>query len=184
MQSLASTARSAAGRSELPKQLLTPMQRQLELTTHAARKQQISNAIAELDKRIEPARRTRQRILEGAASLFNERGYHAVTVSELALVGARRVGIAADTDVDVRGHVNDVSGARHQRGESLGARNGFLRRDRLDAKSMQRWFAARLGLPATAGGFVTSGGAMAARNCRRDGGKARSISWCGAKPAS
>jgi methyl-accepting chemotaxis protein len=31
MNSLASTARSAAGRSELPKQLLTPMQRQLEL---------------------------------------------------------------------------------------------------------------------------------------------------------
>ena len=31
MQSLASTARSAAGRSELPKQLLAPMQRQLEL---------------------------------------------------------------------------------------------------------------------------------------------------------
>ena len=31
MRTLASTARSAAGRSELPKQLLTPMQRQLEL---------------------------------------------------------------------------------------------------------------------------------------------------------
>jgi hypothetical protein len=31
MQSLASTARNAAGRSELPKQLLQPMQRQLEL---------------------------------------------------------------------------------------------------------------------------------------------------------
>jgi methyl-accepting chemotaxis protein len=31
MQSLASTARTAAGRSELPKQLLSPMQRQLEL---------------------------------------------------------------------------------------------------------------------------------------------------------
>ena len=30
----------------------TEMQRQLELTTHAARKQQIENAIAELDKRI------------------------------------------------------------------------------------------------------------------------------------
>ena len=30
----------------------TEMQRQLELTTHAARKQQITNAIAELDKRI------------------------------------------------------------------------------------------------------------------------------------
>jgi hypothetical protein len=30
----------------------TEMQRQLELTTHAARKQQIGNAIAELDKRI------------------------------------------------------------------------------------------------------------------------------------
>jgi hypothetical protein len=31
MQTLASTAKSAAGRSELPKQLLSPMQRQLEL---------------------------------------------------------------------------------------------------------------------------------------------------------
>jgi methyl-accepting chemotaxis protein len=31
MQSLASTARSAAGRAELPKQLLSPMQRQVEL---------------------------------------------------------------------------------------------------------------------------------------------------------
>jgi hypothetical protein len=30
----------------------TEMQRQLERTTHAARKQQIGNAIAELDKRI------------------------------------------------------------------------------------------------------------------------------------
>ena len=30
----------------------TEMQRQLELTTHAARKQQIGHAIAELDKRI------------------------------------------------------------------------------------------------------------------------------------
>jgi hypothetical protein len=30
----------------------TEMQRQLELTTHAARKQQLGNAIAELDRRI------------------------------------------------------------------------------------------------------------------------------------
>ncbi len=30
----------------------TEMQRQLELATHAARKQQLSHAIAELDKRI------------------------------------------------------------------------------------------------------------------------------------
>jgi len=31
MQSIVSTARSAGGRSELPKQLLWPMQRQLEM---------------------------------------------------------------------------------------------------------------------------------------------------------
>ena len=30
----------------------TELQRQLELTTHAARKQQLGNAIAELDRRI------------------------------------------------------------------------------------------------------------------------------------
>ena len=44
--------RSRPGRLESLRLARTEMQRQLEVATHAARKQQLSQAIAELDKRI------------------------------------------------------------------------------------------------------------------------------------
>jgi hypothetical protein len=59
MQVLASTARSAAGRAELPKQLLSPMQRQMELLQE----------VLELERRLQGD--VIGRLLEPVDSLFD-----------------------------------------------------------------------------------------------------------------
>jgi methyl-accepting chemotaxis protein len=59
MQSLASTARSAAGRAELPKQLLSPMQRQVELL----------HEVLELERRLQGE--VVGRLLEPVDALFD-----------------------------------------------------------------------------------------------------------------
>ena len=48
------------------------------------------------------------------------------------LVGRDGVGVAPHPDVNVRGHVHEVPRAGHERGEPLGAGEGFLRRHGLD----------------------------------------------------
>src|SRR5438477_11354301 len=45
------------------------------------------------------------------------------------LIGRDRVGVASHADVDVGGHVDEMSRARHQCREPLGARHRLLRRD-------------------------------------------------------